>query len=177
MQGDFAALLMEEKQNVTWQSISRKVPRNVMAFAARLSTNSLASPDNLKRWGKRKMGICPLCGSPYGTLAHISNMCTVALNEGRFTWRHDSVLLHIASTVKSLATSGTEEFSDLPSSQTNGTTIPADILVSTGEGSKPDLVILNQEGKTIALLELTCSLPGSATKAHTFKDKKKNILN
>ena len=118
------------------------------------------------------MGIFPLCGSPNGTLVHISNMCTVALNEGRFTWRHDSVLLHIASTVKSLATSGTEEFSDLPSSQTNGTTIPADILVSTGEGSKPDLVILNQEGKTIALLELTCSLPGSPTKAHTFKDKK-----
>ena len=54
MQGDFSALLMEEKQNVTWQSISRKVPRNVMAFAARLSTNSLASPDNLKGGESKK---------------------------------------------------------------------------------------------------------------------------
>ena len=60
MQGDFTSILMEEKQCVTWQSISRKVPRNVMSFAARLSTNPLASPDNLRRWGKRKMGICPL---------------------------------------------------------------------------------------------------------------------
>ena len=31
---------------------------------------------------------------------------------------------------------------------------------------------MNRERKTIALLELTCSLPGSALKAHTFKDKK-----
>jgi hypothetical protein len=38
MQGDFAKLLQEEKECVTWQSITRKVPRNVMAFAARLST-------------------------------------------------------------------------------------------------------------------------------------------
>ena len=135
-----------------------------MSFAARLSTNSLASPDNLRRWGKQKMGICPLCASPNATLAHITNMCTVALNQGRFTWRHNSVLLQIASTVKSLATGETEVFSDLPSFQVNGTTIPADILVSTGEGLKPDLVVLDRKRKIIALLELTCSLPGSASK-------------
>ena len=140
-----------------------------MAFAARLSTNSLASPDNLKRWGKRKMGTCPLCLSPNATLAHITNMCNVALNQGRFTWRHDSVLLHITTTVKSLATHGTEIFSDLPNFQVNGTTIPADVLVSAGAGSKPDIVILNREKRTIALLELTCSLPGSADKAHKRK--------
>ena len=49
MQGDFTNLLIEEKECVTWQSIARKVTRNVMSFAARLSTNSLASPDNLRR--------------------------------------------------------------------------------------------------------------------------------
>ena len=110
MQGDFASLLIEEKQCVTWQSIARKVPRNVMSFAARLSTNSLASLDNLRRWGKRKMGTCPLCGSPNATLAHITHMCNVELNQKRFTWRHDSVLLEIASIVKNLATEGTEVF-------------------------------------------------------------------
>ena len=82
------------------------------------------------------------------------------------------MLLQIASTVKSLATGETEVFSDLSSFQVNGTTIPVDILVSTGEGSKPDLVILDRKRKIIALLELTCSLPGSASKAHIMKDKK-----
>ena len=51
MQGDFVNLLIEEQESITWQCIIRKMPRNVMSFAARLSTNSLATPDNLKRWG------------------------------------------------------------------------------------------------------------------------------
>ena len=59
MQGDFVKLLIEEEQSVTWQSIIRKMPRNVMSFAARLCTNSLNSPDNLVRWGKRNMSACP----------------------------------------------------------------------------------------------------------------------
>jgi hypothetical protein len=46
MQGNFTKLLIEEKENVTWQSIARKMPRNVMAFATRIGTNSLPSPDN-----------------------------------------------------------------------------------------------------------------------------------
>ena len=37
----------------------------------------------------------------------------------------------------------------------NFTTIPADILVSSGEGSRPDLVSLDRENKQIALRELT----------------------
>lgn len=171
MQGDFTGLLIEEEQSVTWQSIARKVPRNVMSFATRLSTNSLASPDNLVRWGKRKMGTCPLCSSPNATLAHISNMCTVALNQGRFTWRHDSVLHHLTTHIKSLATNSTEVFADLPGFQVNGTTLPADVIVSVGEGSKPDLVILNRDQKIIALLELTCSLASSADQAHQRKLK------
>ena len=54
--------------------------------------------------------------------------------------------------VKSLATEATQVFADLPGHQTNGTTIPADILVSSGKGSKPDLVLLNRERKEIALM-------------------------
>ena len=99
-----------------------------MSFADRLSTNSLASPDNLKRWGKRKMRTCPLCASPNATLAHITNLGNTALNQKRFTWRHNSVILQIASTAKHQATGETEVFSDLPTFHVNGTTIPADIL-------------------------------------------------
>ena len=59
MQGEFVSLLIEEKESVTWQSVIRKMPRNVMSFASRLSTSSLNSPDNLVRWDKRKIGSCP----------------------------------------------------------------------------------------------------------------------
>ena len=81
------------------------------------------------------------------------------------------MLHHFTSTIKSLATSSTEVFADLPNFQVNGTTLPADVIVSVGEGSKPDLVILNREERIIALLELTCSLPKSADNAHQRKLK------
>ena len=98
-------------------------------------------------------------------------MCTVALNQGRFTWRHDSVLQYFTTTIKTLTTNNTEVFADLQNFRINGRAIPADILVSVGDGSKPDLVLVDRKSKKIALLELTCSLPGSSDKAH----KRKNI--
>ena len=48
-QGDFGKLLIEEQNTVTWQSTIRKVPRTVMSSAIRCSTNTLATPDNLRR--------------------------------------------------------------------------------------------------------------------------------
>ena len=48
MQENFTKLLIEEKKIVSWQSIIKKMSRNVLAFATRISTNSLPSPDNLK---------------------------------------------------------------------------------------------------------------------------------
>ena len=143
MQGDFANLLIQEEESVTWQSIARKMPRNVMSFAARLASNTLASPDNLKRWGKRKLGKCPLCGSTNCTLAHITNMCPVSLKQGQYTWRHNSVLQQITTAVKNFSTPNTDVYSDIEGHQVNGGTIPADVLVTGGQGSKPDLVIIN----------------------------------
>ena len=136
----------------------KKNAKDIMAFATRLGTNSLPSPDNLKRWGKRKMSTCPLCKNPSGTLAHIVNICPVALKQQRFTWRHNSILQHITSEVKKLAPTEIEVFSDLPGHGINGTTIPADILVTNGEGSKPDLVLIKRKEKKIIIMELTCPL-------------------
>ena len=108
MQGDFINLLIEEESSIMWQSMIRRMPRKVMSFALRLCTNFLNSPDNLVRWGKKKIGCCPLCSSVNGTLAHIVNFCSVALKQGQYTWRPDSVLFHITSSVKSLATENTQ---------------------------------------------------------------------
>lgn len=161
--------IKKRKENITWQSIIRRVPRNVLSFALKLSTNSLPSPDNLRRWGKRNMGGCPLCSCPYGTLAHIINICPVSLKQGRFTWRHDSVLSHLTDKIKSLATPDTDVYADLDGHSINGTTVPGDIHPPGGKGSKPDLVIINRKEKKISLMELTCSLQRNTRNAHTRK--------
>ena len=41
--------------------------------------------------------------------------------------------------------------------------------MSSGKGSKPDLVLLNRERKEIALMELTCPLPYNAQAANIRK--------
>ena len=57
------------------------------------------------------------------------------------------MLNYLASIIKTLATEDTQVFSDLPGLKINGTTIPTDIFVLSGEGSRPDLVLLNRADK------------------------------
>ena len=154
MQGDFAKLLIEEEENVTWKSIINNVPRGVLSFALNSSTNTLPTPDNLKRWGKRMVSVCPSCGN-HGTLEHILNFCSVSLNQGRYTWRHNSVLNHITNMILQNNPSTLEVFSDISGYDINAGTIPSDVLVTQ---ARPDLLLLNRHEKIICLLELTCSL-------------------
>ena len=97
MQGEFTQLLIEEEESVTWQSIVRGLPRNIMSFCVKLASNALPSPDNLRRWGKRVMATCPLCSCPNGTLAHIINFCPVALNQGRYMYTPGATTLSSTS--------------------------------------------------------------------------------
>ena len=138
MQGEFTQLLIEEEESVTWQSIVRGLPRNIMSFCVKLASNALPSPDNLRRWGKRVMATCPLCSCPNGTLAHIINFCPVALNQGRYTWRHDSLLNFLYGEIKSVAPSEVEVYSDLSGHMINNFVIPQDIFMSNGFCSKLD---------------------------------------
>ena len=165
MQGDFAKLLIEEKENVTWQSIIRNVPRGVLSFALNSSTNTLPTPDNLRRWGKRVVSKCPLC-SNNGTLEHILNWCSVSLTQGRFTWRHNTVLNHITRTMLENKPENLEIYADIPGLDLNGSTIPPDVLVT---GSRPDLVLLNRQEKKIFILELTCSFERNIEAANARK--------
>ena len=77
MQGDFAKLLIEEKENVTWQYIIRNVSIVIMSFALGSVANCLTAPVSLKRWGKRNISKCPLC-SKNGTLEHILYFCSIS---------------------------------------------------------------------------------------------------
>ena len=73
-----------------------------MAFACRAATNSQATPDNLARWGRIVDPRCKLCTHSPCTLGHTLSSCTVALNQERFDYRHDSVLLYLLTALSSL---------------------------------------------------------------------------
>ena len=118
------------------------------------------------------MSVCPLC-SNHGTLEHILNFCSVSLTQGRYTWRHNSVLNHIANTILQNKPPTLEVFCDIAGLDINGGTIPPDILTTQ---FRPDLVLLNRQEKTICLLELTCSFERNAEAAFIRKSMKYTTL-
>ena len=77
---------------------------------------------------------------------HVISGCKEYLNEGRFTWRHDSVLNFIASSLTCVK--GSKLYVDLP-----GFITPS---VITGDELRPDL-LLTIENKLLYILELTVS--------------------
>jgi hypothetical protein len=100
MGGEFSRLLEEQNSSVEWRSLIHSLPRGLLGFAARLTTNSLPSPDNLARWKKLVTPRCPLCDKVPCTLFHLLSNCRVSLDQGRYDYRHDSVLAFLYSVVR-----------------------------------------------------------------------------
>ena len=69
-----------------------------------------------------------------------------------------------------------EVYADLPGCTINGATIPQDILTASGEGSKPDLVLINRREKIITVMELTSPLEHNIDAAFERKLAKYSAL-
>ena len=118
------------------------IPKGVMEFALRSSTNILATQDNLKRWKRTKNDNCQMCigisSFPHkATLLHVLNNCQAFLGEQeRMTWCHNSVLSYIVNTINDSKPDHIQIFSDLPEFKINGGSIPPNIMVTA---LRPDL--------------------------------------
>ncbi|GFO29006.1 reverse transcriptase [Plakobranchus ocellatus] len=72
-----------------------------ITFLIRSVYNLLPSKANLVRWGKKDDPTCPLCQGRQ-TTEHVLSSCKVALSQGRYTWRYDTVLQELASVISKL---------------------------------------------------------------------------
>jgi len=76
----------------TWNKLIHGTSDGMLKFLVNSTTNTLPTPDNLKRWGVSKVEpSCCICGG-LCTLRHILTGCPSALYQGRYTWRHNSIL-------------------------------------------------------------------------------------
>ena len=149
------------------------IPQGVLKFAINAGINTLPSLDNLKRWGKRVNDRCAFCGN-IETLAHVLSNCSSALNQGRFTWRHNSVLRSVIDLVQPHLKEGMILHADLPDFQApHGGTIPPHILVTA---LKPDIFIYNQLSEEVVVFELTCPWDSNIARSHNFKSEKYSPL-
>ena len=110
------------------------------------------------QWGKSTSDLCKLCKGRE-TTCHVLNNCKVALDQGKYIWRHDNILAYIASC---LDPNKYQCFIDIPGYQTlTAGTIPVEHLVTP---LRPDIVIIDEQKKSMHIFELTWPLEPIITK-------------
>ena len=126
-----------------------------MAWAVRACTNTLATPDNLARWGRPVDPKCFMvgCNSP-STLGHLLSCCKTDTSLARYKFRHDSVLKHLLQEIRGKNKEGLTLYADLNGWRVNGGTVPPDMALT---GQVPDLVLVDKSvtPTRVVLLELT----------------------
>ena len=145
-QGSFFSTVITQampKLNSVWSIAQKNLPKDIFNFKIRYMNNTLPSKKNLCKWGLSSTSDCSFCLQPE-SLLHIVAGCSKYLNEGRYTWRHNSVLHFIAYSMKSVPDSVL--YADLP-----GFVTPS---VATGDTLRPDL-LLAIFNKCLYILELT----------------------
>ena len=165
VQGNFLALAAAEKEDIVWKIYMFDLKQGTLKFLLNSAIDTLPTAANLKRWKKSSSDLCKLCKRRQ-TTDHILNACPIALDTGRYTWRHNCVINYIVNSVDEKFT----VYSDLPGhTAPGGGSIPPELCVTV---QKPDIVILNKHNKTIHLFELTCPLEKHIDTRHLEKSNK-----
>ena len=168
---------LESEQHVWSKLIRGGLPHGQLSFLLKAGSDTLPTALNLKRMRIQCDGSCKLCRNPRPTTAHILSGCPEALSQGRYTWRHDSVLKCICKSlldkihnVKLYADLCGYRFDDSPP-----LTIPSSIVVTS---YRPDLVIVSETDKRISILELTVpnNTPDGLINARHRKQHKQEYL-
>ena len=88
------------KNDLSWKSVLA-MPPNLLSFCLASTYNVLPTHSNLKRWRICSEASCFLCGKKVCTTSHVLGACPTSLKQGRFTYRHDSVLTQIVDCLSS----------------------------------------------------------------------------
>ena len=121
----------------------------------------------MKLWGLSNSDKCRLCGRQE-TTNHILSSCPIALEQGRYTYRHNQILKIITENIDT-SNETIAFYSDLEGLSIGGGTIPPDVLVT---GEKPDIVIIDRYLKRLIIIELTCPWEDRFKAAREHKTEK-----
>ena len=144
-----------------WSTVQKNMPKNIFNFTLKYLSNSLATRKNLSKWCITQSSACSFFQSE--TLQHIVSSCKSYLEQGRYTWRHDSVLNFIANTLSGLQSCSL--YAGLPAFLS-----PSRI---TGDSLRPDLILISKNNN-LYILELTI---GFETNIKVNSDQKASKYN
>ena len=90
--GDAATL---ELSTHLWNRLLVGFHPGQLSIVLRAASDTLPTPMNLQRWKIQTGSACSLCNCLRPTSAHILNGCPTALQQGRYTYHYDQVLLSL----------------------------------------------------------------------------------
>ena len=129
--------------NSLWLSVQSKLPKNIFNFTVRYLNNTLANRTNLHKWKLSLSPDCSFCLHPE-SLLHIVAGLKSYLEDGRYTWRHNSLLRSTVSSLQCIKHSTL--YADLP-----GFASPC---IVTGDILRPEM-LLSIGNDTLYIIELT----------------------
>ena len=167
-------------------------------FLIQATNDVLPTPTNLAMLEKTEDPNCYQCGAR-GTLRHILSGCNTSLAEGRYRWRHDSVLREIAAGLeeerKKIKQQEKLSFINFvrPGQVGQGEAKKSTGLLSSGKKCdmkvdldkklvfspeivvtrlRPDIVLWSRESKKVVMIELTVPWEERMEEAHELKRSK-----
>ena len=138
------------------------MPKNIFNFTLKYLTNTLATRKNLSKWCITQSPASSFCLQSK-TLQQIVSSCKSYLEQGRHTWRHDSVLNFIANTLSGLPSCSI--YADLPAFLSPS--------LITGDSLRPDLILISKNND-LYVLELAI---GFETNVKVNSDRKASKYN
>ena len=144
------------------------------SLCSRCSSDTLPMLTNLCHWKIQMSCQCKLCDAPQATAPHILFGCKQALENGRYSWRHDSVLLKIVSGLRDLLPASNSIFADLTNLRAHASppaTVPPQVLFTS---ARPDIVICNNN--VVRIIELTVCSNNTSTMLEAKRRKENKEL-
>jgi hypothetical protein len=151
-----------------WHNICRQIPKNIFLFVRRALIYSLPNNSNYVDAGKEIIHLVK-CATQTNkqTQLHMLSACAVSAAEGRYTWRHDSILYTLLHYISQLRKYGFRNYADL-----NNFDNPYELFYSF----RPDIVLIKDD--RIFILELTCCFETNSEKSRNLKiNKYRDIQN
>ncbi|MCP4489606.1 MAG: hypothetical protein GY820_20160, partial [Gammaproteobacteria bacterium] len=85
--------------DLKWKEILYGMSPSMLSFILNSVQNTLPHPINLRRWKIEPQAICGLCNWKNAGIGHILCGCKFALQQGRISYRHDSILKVIEGSI------------------------------------------------------------------------------
>ena len=169
VQGKFLDIANDLNSDFNYKSLLFEMPRNVLKFLTNAAIDTLPTNSNLTRWNKRNSPKCELCPNKQ-TLLHVLNNCPIMLDQGRYTWRHNSVLNTIVNRLRnSYEEPDFKIYADLPGLYHGISTVPTNVAVTN---LKPDICIVSESSKEFTIIELTIPFETNIQSARERKSKR-----